>query len=398
MDPSSNAADENCVLYVLQTRLRPSSFSPFLVMPDITARLATVELQLLLHCLNAPELLRFARCNRRLLTAAEQPFSWKIASFPVDVVTRPSVPPETNLPASRSSWPLCVRWTMDTVFASDEADSGVRSTLAFFGTVHLRELILRNPVNLTAQQITDTLASSHVTANLRSLIFADTQHSLHVHLSSAIVRNLSHLTTLKMCVATNADWTCFVAMSALSTLALSVFSNPSVSDTRQLSLCRSLRDLTVRLHDAAESIRCLSGLPSGSLRHIDRFTLVGWRGVDVFDATGLLKTMPALHTLALHQCASMDSILRNLARVRSRTLLRLAFHVNPAVGEGSKWTPTTPVIVLLMCAMGQLRCDLEPTAPPSLAPRHVHSYLDALRAKLRADASLQSFGDRLRIM
>ena len=377
-------------------------------MSDITARLATVELQLLLHCLPVQELLRFARCNRRLLSAAAAPFSWKFTSLPVDILDwhgRPCVPPGSNLAARIAARiPISVRWVPFCVGLTAEQ---VRQALAFIKTVHLRELSLLNAHQLSAAHMTELLSSPVIATQLQSLVLADTANFSELNIMPTIARCLPQLTALQIGVGTPEGWVCFASMPALKTLTVTISKNLPMTETRQLGLCRSLRDLTFKLRGTADTVRCLSGLPPNSLYNLARFTLVGWRGVDLFDATGLLKAMPSVHTLTLHQCEAMDSILRNLARVRTRTLQRLVIqlHSNVAVANfviqgGRRFVPTAPIISFLLCAMGQLRCDLElsMSAADAEACPSLRDHLEQLRVSWLADASLQSFGDRLRIL
>jgi hypothetical protein len=60
---------------------RPALCSHFKLFASIVMnQLADVELQLIMHGLQATELLQLARCSHRLMHAADSAFAWKFAS------------------------------------------------------------------------------------------------------------------------------------------------------------------------------------------------------------------------------------------------------------------------------------------------------------------------------
>ena len=66
-----------------------------------------IELQLILHCLSAPEIISFARCSRRLHAAADASFGWQ--SCPALPRLLDSIPLDAAGLAALHA-PLCVAW------------------------------------------------------------------------------------------------------------------------------------------------------------------------------------------------------------------------------------------------------------------------------------------------
>ena len=354
--------------------------SPFLSLQTTVAtsaymeRLADVELQLVMHGLDARSLLQFARCSRPLLHAADHPFAWLHASlhilgWQVESASSPCSPPSRLLRHARLSVRFDNSRPTEQGNIAVEAQQFVDALRSLASPLHHLTCTDSTKPRISLQQWQQILGAPsarhlrtlHVVGCMYGLCFDDST----VH---AIAR-LPHLHTLvvERCAAHPDMWAALHSAPALTSLRMvdmhamqreereERFGNSCLQHVRQCSKLTHLDIWSFALQgDGFDSF--FAGSPHMRQLHSLQLTCLECADVPSAAYMSAFSALEHMHSLHLARCASVNSLLPHLRCAVA--LLDLTLEVAEEQVTQDEDTPSTSVVADLLLAAPLLHCVL----------------------------------------
>ena len=326
-----------------QARKRPRR-SPRLHSPiDL---LAKVELQLVLQCLDADSRLKAARCSRRLMRAADDPFAW-VGTPPFSVSSRKQAQPGTVI--SRS---LLRHAPIELLLNSDPTMElevwlipRLHGLIVFAWQKYLFPSLLPLPALRGLQTL--RLYFSPTVAVLQRLPTLPQLHTLEIH---------PHLP--------EDDCSWLPAMPALTDLntRLPSFSSEAHAAIGQCARLQSLRLLVTGF--MPDSFAPFCATPAmGQLRHLEfQFLAMGCDMLSADEWRAGWSALAQLESLCLKEVQSVDQLLPHLAQAPA--LRTLTIFLRPSPDPQPSIYPSTAALRQLLAAAPQLQVRLSMAATP----------------------------------
>ena len=402
-----------CVLAAVGSVASPSSSFPHFSLSiamaaripptSLLKRLADVELQLVMHGLDAPSLLQFARCSHQLLHAADHPFAWSCSSSPALHLPPSKLEVAVAHPACllrHSRVALC--WSATDPAASVRSESahqliGAVSSLA----LPLHELAYLDSSRDFRVSKSDWMRvlTSPAVHPLRILRMIGC--SAGVSLDASIVRaiaQLPHLHTLAVdqCALKADMWAALPDAPALTSLAIVDHHQRTLEDGFANSCLRFVAQCSKLIHLDIQSFalqgagfQALFAL-SPHIRRLQSLTLrrLDCRSVPPAAYAAVFSSLAELHSVRLLDCRGIHSLLPSLACAGA--LRHLDVEV-PDDRLGPDDTPSAAILSALFLAAPMLHCTLTST------DQWVQLQFREMQQQLQMDDPMRSGGSQLHV-
>ena len=377
---------------------------------DFTSLLADVELQLVMHNLDAPSLICLARSSRRTLQVASNAFAWKFTqlrlnSTPRHVVT---ILPTQLLAHARVS--LRFHPTYDPLTAwrmrgpPNRMDPDVEALLQC--GLQLHELDASSCRQIRLSHWARILAHPSM-QQLRVLRMQKAGESLALNLKTVLlIAGLPHLHTLVAQTWSDLSLWSHLCVGGRALTSLSVADSGLHSCCAEINyICVGLAIACCRLKHLHIDLPCLWGpifrqfFTSPHTRQIESLALSrfcahtvespmtfdtrGRKPVPVADYAAAFSALDSLHTLRLSECKYVSSIVPHLTCAPAlRTLIIESSSAPMAAFDESSTAPAAAQLIVLLRSQPQLSCVL-------CVPHHGLAAVSYYAAELRAQ-----IGDR----
>ena len=339
-------------------------------------RLADVELQLVMHGLDARSLLQFARCSRPLLHAADHPFAWLHASlhilgWQVESASSSSSPPSRLLRHARLSVRFDKSRPTEQGAIAVQAQPFVDALRSLASPLHHLTCTDATKPRISLEQWQQILAAPSA-RHLRTLRMAgDMCRSSFDDETVRAISRLAHLHTLAVecCAEDSAVWAALPDAPALTSLQIvdrhrstleDDFGNSCLHYVRQCSKLTHLNIWSFALAlNGGDELRSFFADSPHHMQRLESLQLT-------MDCDELLpapcvaafSSLVHLHSLHLAHCTSVSWLLPHVRAAPVLRRLRLEVSNNQVVDQENQDIPAIAAIAALLTAAPLLHCSL----------------------------------------